>query len=250
MDFSFLEIGMNKMSIESDNKTEMPMTLSEMIAKSQLGNNVVPITGIANTNIESNGSATTISHIGRELIYKEGPSLVSYATKDVDEKLLVQPSNFNMCADINYLVGNTIERSKAVMEHQKKIIQGEWEELCHNVEKGNIEALRDDIADMLFTVYGMAARLGIPADEDFKLVCDSQYTKFDTCLEDAIKTRDRYLKRGIETYFEIKPNANGEKLWVTYSASDQIDIENKPYPKGKWLKSANFKEPVFKPLEY
>lgn len=54
------------------------------------------------------------------------------------------------------------------MKHQKKIIEGEWEEMCGSVEANDIDTLRNDIADVLFTVYGMAARLSIPADADFK----------------------------------------------------------------------------------
>lgn len=156
-------------------------------------------------------------------------------------------TNFNMCAEINYLVGNIAKPSHETMRHQKKIIEGEWNEMCEHVESGDIEALRDDIADMLFTVYGMAARLGIPADLDFMAVCYSQYSKFDNNVVDALKTRDKYLEKGITTYYDEQLH-NGCKVYVTYSAIDQTGLDNKPYPAGKWLKSCNFKEPVFEPL--
>lgn len=193
------------------------------------------------TLISDNGYVgTTISSHGLELINQ-----LKHPTPSNE----VKPSNFEMCAEINHLVGNVVKRTHETMLHQKKIIEGEWDEMCESVEVGNIDTLRDDIADVLFTVYGMAARLGIPADLDFKKVCESQFTKFDNTIDEALATRDKYLEMGITTYYDEQIRKDGTKIYVTYSAINQTGKDNKSYPAGKWLKSCNYKEPIFDPLE-
>ncbi len=129
--------------------------ISEIV--NALNNDSINITTIVNSD---QIGITTISQLGVDLINR-----VNW-----NSELPIQQTNFKMCAEINHLVGNIVNRSHETMKHQKKIIEGEWEEMCESVEAGNIDTLRDDIADVLFTVYGMAARLGIPADLDFKKV--------------------------------------------------------------------------------
>ncbi len=186
------------------------------------------------------GSITTISGYGQALLNGAG---------GIPKEVLVQLSNFEMCAEINYLVGNTVNATLETAEAQKKVIACEWKEFLDSIEAKDLHTLRDDVGDMLFTVYGMAARMGYPADLDFKKICESQYSKFDRSLEDAQKTRQKYLDIGVETYFEEKRGNDDTLYFVTYSAMDQMGSDNKHYPAGKWLKSVNFKEPEFTPWQ-
>jgi len=157
-------------------------------------------------------------------------------------------SNFEVCRQINALAGNTLQHNLETAKHQFKIISGEFNEMTDHINEGDLEKLRDDIANVLFTTYGLAARLGFPADQDFKEVCRSNFTKFDKTEEDAKLTKAKYLEIGIETYYVGRPRED-VLVYVTYSAKDQVGTDGKSYPKGKWLKSIHFEEPVFTPLQ-
>lgn len=161
-------------------------------------------------------------------------------------------SNFTDTAKINALAGNQYNGGWSAIEHQLRIIQSEWDETCDDgVKARNIHELRDGIADVLFTVYGLAHRAGIDADSDFEKVVESQFTKFDPTVEDAALTRDKYKALGIEVYQELRQITRHNIItdcWVTYSAKDQLDAKGRECPEGKWLKSHRFQEPVFDPL--
>jgi hypothetical protein len=87
--------------------------------------------------------------------------------------------------------------------------------------------------------------------------------KFDTSKVDALKTKAKYEKIGIETYchemsfsaeylaekFNLDSGGCDVTYYVTKSAKDQIDAKGKDYPADKWLKSHNWQEPVFKPMD-
>lgn len=157
-------------------------------------------------------------------------------------------SNFEVCRQINALAGNTLQHSLETAKHQFRIIRLEIDEMLESIELEDLERLRDDVANVLFTTYGMAARLGFPADKDFKEVCRSNFTKFDKTEEDAKETAAKYLEKGVETYYVGRPRED-VLVYVTYLAKDQVGIDGKSYPKGKWLKSIHFEEPVFTPLQ-
>ena len=162
---------------------------------------------------------------------------------------MTQPrSNFHSCRQINALAGNTLKHNLETAKHQFRIIRLEIDEMLESIELGNLERLRDDVADVLFTAYGMAARLGFPADLDFQEVCRSNFTKFDKTREDAEETAAKYLEKGVETYYTGRPHED-TMLFVTFSAKDQVGNDGKHYPKGKWLKSIHFEEPNFTPLQ-
>lgn len=155
-------------------------------------------------------------------------------------------TNFQLCTEINALAGNAVDPSLATAKHQAKIITLEFEEMQESIEIEDLWRLRDDVADLLFTGYGMAARMGFPADEDFREVCRSNMTKFDLTIEDRVRTAAKYLEKGIETYSVSRQLSPSEPVYyITYSAKDQIGLDGKSYPKGKWLKSVNFQEPLF-----
>lgn len=238
-------------------------TISEATSGTNITSSIVPadLSGVSLTPINSEfvtglSVITDISSVGDEYgitISEHGRQLVNappmVVNKGIDctnlKPLLSQPTNFEMCAEINMLVGNIPSRTQEVIEHQKKIIEGEWEEMCEHVASGDIHKLRDDVQDMLFTVYGMAACLGFPADLDFEQVCASQYTKFDNCIEDTIRTKEKYLAQGIETYYKEQTKQDGTKVYVTYSSHDQISLTGQIFPANKWLKSTRFKEPEY-----
>lgn len=211
----------------------IPVTLADVISAAQGGATIsgANITGVT-ASAHFDGSSSELT--------RTGPNTST---------VIPHQSNFEMCAEINYLVGNVIDPSIKTAEAQKKVIECEWEEFLESIANKDMVQLRDDVGDMLFTVYGMAARMGFPADLDFKAICESQYSKFDKTASDQALTAAKYDSIGVATYYEVKTRNDGTRVWVTYSSKDQTGSDKKFYPAGKWLKSVNFKEPVFTPWE-
>lgn len=161
-------------------------------------------------------------------------------------------SNFSKAAQINAMVGNVKNGGWEAIDHQVDIIASEWDELTTGIEERDVEELRDGIQDMLFTVYGLGHRAGIPVDLDYTRLIESMMTKFDQTEEDAAKTRRKYAELGMEVYQETKfmlIDGQQTPMIVTFSAKDQPDTKGRLSPKGKWLKSWLFAEPRYDELE-
>lgn len=161
----------------------------------------------------------------------------------------ISVSNINRVAGRQSIGSLYQEPELAEVQSQLKVIMCEVKELLDNWEKRDLIGMRDDIPDVLFTVYGLGYLMGFPSDMDLDLVCDSQYSKFDRTLEDAALTKAKYEALGIEVYQTTRnlgsPEDQGSLYIVTRSSKDQKDTDGKDYPKDKWLKSVKFKEPVF-----
>lgn len=156
-------------------------------------------------------------------------------------------SNFQSAANVNALVGNEFNGGWAAIESQMKIIAAEWKELLDGVNGRDIHELRDGVQDMLFTVYGLGHRAGLPVDQDFAQVVESQFSKFDPDEASAALTREKYAKKGMEIY-QLEKDFGDRTMIVTYSAIDQLDDQGRKASKGKWLKSHRFQEPTYEPL--
>lgn len=164
-------------------------------------------------------------------------------------------SNFQKVSNFNALGGNDNKGDWSVADFQLKLIKDEFNELCDGVESRDINEVRDGIADVLVTVYGLAHRLGIDADEDMEEVCESNMSKFDKTMDDAIVTQNKYRQIGVETTIHVVQGTvfNGfdfdsVPLYVIKSSFNQTGKDGKNYPANKILKSHKFKEPQFKPL--
>lgn len=137
---------------------------------------------------------------------------------------------------INQLAGNGVATTKKELEKQLNIIRSEVKEGFDNLSNNTLSGLRDDAMDIVFTGYGLANRLGAPADLDYVDVVLSNLCKFDVSEEDALKTREKYQEIGVDTIY-IRSQYAGYIFYVTKVAVDQVGSDNKVYPAGKWLKS-------------
>ncbi len=165
--------------------------------------------------------------------------------------LLQSMSNFRKIALLNVLAGNLRCGGWEALERQLKLIEDELKELREGIANKDIHELRDGIADLLVTTYGLAHIAGVDADEDLHEVVLSNLSKFDSDNTDAAqRTREKYLALGVETTQQQRPDPldPNRRLVVTRSAYTQTGIDQKQYPGGKWLKSADFVEPEFTPL--
>lgn len=106
--------------------------------------------------------------------------------------------------------------------------------------KCDIEAARDAMCDVMVFVYGGFHRVGIDADRDMDSVLEGVMSRFCKDEADLRATRAKYDKAGV-AYTE---HGTFPKVFLR-SAHDQLMPE---YPKGKFLKSASYRQAVFYPL--
>lgn len=152
-------------------------------------------------------------------------------------------SNFTDVALLNTVFGNlkgdlsSPEWQKAAKQLQ--LIQEEMAELVEGIETKNTAEVRDAIADVLVTTYGMAHILGIDADADMAAVQASNMSKLCKTEAEVEATLAFYHdEKGLDVY------AGGElpQGWVK-SSKDQTGSDNKFYPANKFLKNTNWFEP-------
>lgn len=96
--------------------------------------------------------------------------------------------------------------------------------------------VRDALCDINVFSYGAHHLMGIDADRDMRAVLESVMTRFIKDEADKAKTVAKHAANGVtEVYFE------GEyPTMIMKSAADQPDA-----PKGKFLKSASCRGPLF-----
>ena len=152
-------------------------------------------------------------------------------------------SNFLDVVELNDCIGNPkgniTNLDWTVLESQLALIKEEFEELMDAVRQRDITEVRDATADILVTTYGMAHRAGFDADADMAEVHRSNMSKFCHADHEACDTAVAYERLGINVIFRYL----ADKRIAVISAKAQT-VNNKFYPKGKLLKSINFKEPV------
>ena len=98
------------------------------------------------------------------------------------------------------------------------------------------DKVRDALCDIQVFASGAQHLMGVHADDDMSAVIDGVMTRFIKNDDDKAATIAKHAAKGVtDVYFE------GEyPTMVMKSASDQPDA-----PKGKFMKSASFSEPVF-----
>ena len=152
-------------------------------------------------------------------------------------------SNFSNVSELNRLIGNTIcdpvDPDWAALAAQLSLIQEEFQELVDAIQQCDFTEVRDAVADVLVTTYGLAYRAGIDADADMDEVHASNMSKFCKTREEAIHTAHKYEKLGVMCSY--RQPATG--ITAVVSAQDQTGKDGKFYPAGKLLKSINVKEP-------
>jgi NTP pyrophosphatase (non-canonical NTP hydrolase) len=153
-------------------------------------------------------------------------------------------SNFTEVSRLNEIMGN--RKGCAVNNPNRAfsqflLITEEMEELKAAFEYGRFADVRDAIADVLVTTYGLAHILGIDADKDMEEVQQSNLSKLCTTEAEATETIESYDRIG------VKVSTRGEAPEIVIvSNCDQSDIKGKFYPAGKFLKCVNWFEPELK----
>jgi NTP pyrophosphatase (non-canonical NTP hydrolase) len=152
---------------------------------------------------------------------------------------MTTPTNFQRVTHINRIASKADRPTWQAAEQQLKVIAGEYDEVVEAIAERNLDKLRDGIADLLVTAYGMGSVLGFNADDDMVSVTTSLMTRFDTTKGDAELTKQKYLEYGVETHicvtmFPATETENVLAYYVTVSSKDQVNqVTGEHIPAGK-----------------
>lgn len=142
----------------------------------------------------------------------------------------------NELAEVFVALGADKAQASAAAEQFKKTLNDLRVEGAEAGATVNVKGVRDGLTDIHVFAYGGHHFMGIDADRDMYSVIEGVMTRFIKNDPDKKATIKFHAELGVsDVYFE------GEyPTMIMKSASDQPDA-----PKGKFLKSASYSEPVF-----
>ena len=94
------------------------------------------------------------------------------------------------------------EQLEAQIMRQTRVDLAECLELLEAVSLGTIGLLRDGLSDKRVTLNGFSTILPFSLSDDFAHTMENLFTRFDSSLEDAILTQQKYAQIGVATIIE------------------------------------------------
>lgn len=128
------------------------------------------------------------------------------------------------------------------LKAQQELIQTKLDEVFESIERHDQTSLRDNMVDMEIMLQGMFYRGSLPYMRDVHEVLEASITGFCTTEEDVRATVLKYSDLGVETYVRTDDKTGYN---VVFSAKDQVGLDGRFYPEGKWVKSAWHREPEY-----
>jgi len=109
------------------------------------------------------------------------------------------------------------------------------------------EYLTKTASYLLVQLYAVAKQYNVPVQDDQDAVYTSNLSKFDTDYVSAVESLARYVEQNVCATLE-RSVVDGERYFILKVMEDSVNTQGKFFPAGKFLKSQNFKEPVFQDL--
>jgi len=125
------------------------------------------------------------------------------------------------------------------LNSQIDLIDEELQEIKDAIKDGDWEALKDGVMDLLVVTYGLGYVMNIDCDKGLQRVNSANMSKLCGCQAEVVATTGHYNSMGVECSVQLV----GEDLWAIKSTKDQEGLDDKFYPKGKFLKNINWAEP-------
>lgn len=124
------------------------------------------------------------------------------------------------------------------MELRIKLLKEELNELEEAYLQGDIIEIADAYGDILFLTLGGVIKNGLEEnfEQIFDEICDSNLSKADSTICDALKTQEKYLEENVETHFKLNPEFN---KYVTYRSLDNKVLKSYIYTKVELSKYFN-----------
>jgi hypothetical protein len=167
-------------------------------------------------------------------------------------------SNFTDVYDLNEVfqkpVCNKANPDATIISKQLALIEEEFAELKQAALTGNWEELKDAVADVLVTTYGMGYACQFDCDLLMKNVSESNFSKVCATKELAHKTELFYNALGVKTVTTeiirkvkfMKFFTRNKTAWIVKSAGEQTYTEDgvkKTIKEGKFLKCVDWTLP-------
>jgi NTP pyrophosphatase (non-canonical NTP hydrolase) len=159
--------------------------------------------------------------------------------------LAAKPEMFTRVSEMNEFFGNPKGDMSNIdwdrIESQVKCIPEEVEEALAAIRDRDLPALRDALCDIPVFSLGAQHLAGIDGAADMDIVIDANMTRLITNADQLSRTTQKYAAMGLATYVV------GEfPTMALKSAKDQSGATTGSFfPKDKFLKCVDFKEPVF-----
>lgn len=149
-------------------------------------------------------------------------------------------TSFKRVAAMNEAFGNPKGSYASVdlarINAQVANVQDEYTEFQIACQKGDLLGMRDAICDMQVFLMGAQHLMGVDGDADMQAVIEGVMTRFIKDWDDLEATIKMHKERGVALVY-----TEGEfPKMILKSSVDQPDA-----PKGKFLKSASYKDTVF-----
>ena len=123
---------------------------------------------------------------------------------------------------------NIIIEKPELVNFRLKLIDEEVRELKEAVAENNMTEVIDALGDILYVVYGMGVALGIDLDSAFKIVHESNMTKFCKTEQDAIDTVEHY--KTLPDFANVKVNyrlSKDGKCYIIYNEETSKILKSK-----------------------
>ena len=155
--------------------------------------------------------------------------------KSIQEKLKENDTTLGiveMIKDWSLVFGAPIKESEGFpnvdrMRLAMDLIDEEFLETVVAIDSKDFKEVKDGLGDLLWVVVRAMMEFGVDPESTIREIYYSNMSKADYTEADALATRDKYKKLGIDTYMRVCKDA-----YITYNAST-----------GKILKSYNFRNP-------
>jgi len=105
-----------------------------------------------------------------------------------------------------------------VLDFRLSLVQEEANELADAVKEKDYVEMVDALADIIYVVDGFAHTIGVDLNEAFRLVHESNMTKFCTSEEEAKETV-KWYKENESRYNSPTYRLSKGGLWIVYNAS-------------------------------
>lgn len=144
-------------------------------------------------------------------------------------------------------VASTEPKAQTII-NQFNLINEEIEEGKNAAAKGDLEGVRDAVCDIVLLAFGQQGHIkNIDLDWDFLTMCAFNMTRIPESMEEAQATKTHYKELGVET--EILETNQDNLYPVVCIDKDQWDINDNYYPPKKFVKSIEFHDAEFEPIE-
>jgi NTP pyrophosphatase (non-canonical NTP hydrolase) len=150
-----------------------------------------------------------------------------------------EPSNFTKVVEFNEAFGVIPEgrlgrgpdpaifsSDGGEVESCMKLIREEVKELERGVERRDLVETVDALADILYVVYGMGARLGVDMDKAFALVHDNNMSKLCRTQEEARESAEFHREKKTCQAPAVRPSG---KYWVVYNSETRKILKPKAW---------------------